>query len=246
MDRMIYTAMNGAKQVMQRQAYNNNNLANVSTAGFRRDFDIVRSMQLYGPGYQSRVYAQETTAGVDHESGRIMQTGRDLDLAIQGEGYIAIQAPDGTEAYTRAGDLKIDSAGFLKTGAGHSVMGNGGLVSIPPFEKLEIGGDGTISVRPLGQTAATLAAVDQIKLVKPDSKDLVKGSDGLLRHRNGEVQAPDASVTVVSGAIESSNVNAVDALVNMIELTRQFELNVKLMERADANNRASATLMRFS
>lgn len=246
MDRMIYTAMNGAKLAMLGQASNNHNLANLSTTGFQRDLDTAKSLNLAGPGYQSRVYAEQFNAGVDFRQGALMQTGRDLDLAIRGDGYIAVQAEDGSEAYTRAGDLRINNAGFLETGNGHAVLGNGGVISLPPFEKLEIGTDGTISIRPLGQTAATLAAVDRIKLVAPDKAQLVKGEDGLLRHREGVPQAANASVKVVAGALESSNVNAVDALVNMIELSRQFELNVKLMDRADANDRASATLMRLS
>lgn len=246
MDRMIYTAMNGAKHVMLKQASNNHNLANVSTTGFRRDLDAVASLTLYGPGYQSRVYADQRDAGIDQSPGSTQHTGRELDIALHGEGFIAVQADDGSEAYTRAGDLKVSTAGFLQTGSGHAVLGNGGPISIPPFEKIEVAADGTISIRPLGQTASTLAAVDRIRLVKPVESELVKRSDGLLEHKDQVAQPPDTSVKVVSGALESSNVNAVDALVNMIELSRQFELNIKLMERAESNDRASATVMRLS
>lgn len=246
MDRLIYTAMNGAKQVMLRQAANNHNLANVNTTGFRADLDAFKSLPLHGPGFNSRIYTEERSIGIDLSPGQLAHTGRDLDVAIHGDGFIAVQTRDGSEAYTRAGNLRINSNGILETERGDQVLGNGGLISLPPYEKLEIGGDGTISVRPLGQTAATLAAVDRIKLVNPDPQNLVKREDGLLQNRDRATAVADTDVKVVSGALESSNVNAVDALVNMIALSRQFELNVKMMERADSTDRASATLMRLN
>ncbi len=246
MDRLIYTAMNGAKQVMLQQANNNQNLANVNTIGFRADLDAFKSLPLAGPGYASRVYTEERNIGVDLSPGPLMQTGRELDIAVQGQGFIAVQADDGTEAYTRAGSLRVNADGLLETSSGNLVLGEGGVVSLPPFEKLEIGGDGTISIRPLGQTAATLAAVERIKLVKPDPSSLVKRADGLLQNPELVAEVADAEIKVVSGALESSNVNAIDALVEMIELSRVYEVNVKMMERADATDRASATLMRLN
>jgi flagellar basal-body rod protein FlgF len=246
MDRLIYTAMNGAKQIMLQQANNNHNLANVNTTGFRADLDAFKNLPMKGPGYESRVYSQEQSVGVDQSPGSLMQTGRALDVAVQGEGFIAVQAKDGSEVYTRAGNLRIGSGGMLETATGELVLGSGGIISLPPYEKLEIGTDGTVSVRPLGQTASTLAAVDQIKLVKPEIENLIKREDGLLQHKDNVPQAPDTEIKLVSGALESSNVNAVDALVNMIELSRLYELNIKMMESADATDRASATLMRLN
>ncbi len=246
MDRLIYTAMSGAKQVMLQQANNNHNLANVNTVGFKADLDAFRSLPVKGPGFESRVYTEERNTGVDLSPGQLMQTGRELDVAVHGSGFIAVQTSDGTEAYTRAGSLRVNSSGILETSSGQLVRGEGGIISLPPYEKLEIGTDGTISVRPIGQTASTLAAVDRIKLVKPEPADLVKREDGLLQHRDLIEQVADAEIKVVSGALETSNVNAIDALVNMIELSRLFEINVKMMERADATDRASATLMRLN
>ncbi len=246
MDRLIYTAMTGAKHVMLQLANNNHNLANISTAGFKGDYDVFRSLPLTGPGYQTRVYVEEQRVGADYAPGSLLFTGRELDLAINGDGFIAVQAADGTEAYTRSGDLRVTTAGLVETGAGHPVFGETGIVSIPPFEKLEIGIDGTISIRPLGQDVSTLAVVDRVRLVNPPIDQLVKRNDGLFQVRSLEPQPADAAVTVTSGSLEASNVNAVDAMVNMIQLSRQFEMNVKMMEQAENTDRASASLMRLA
>lgn len=246
MDRLLFIAMNGAKETMNAQAINANNLANVSTTGFRADFQSSLSQQVYGPGYASRVYASIEDEGVDFTPGSVISTGRDLDMAINGDGWFAVQAADGTEAYTRAGDLKLDHLGRLTNGAGHTVLGNGGPISVPQHEKLEIGADGTISIRPLGQPANTLAVIDRIKLVKPVNQDLVKGEDGLMRMRNGTAATADASVRVVSGSLESSNVNSVQALVRMIELARQYETHIKVMRSAEENDAAASEIIKIS
>ena len=245
MDRMLYIAMSGAKETMLSQAVNTNNLANANTTAFRADLDAYTSLQVNGPGHASRAYALDGGRGVDFAPGTLVATGRDLDVAVNGEGWIAVQAPDGSEAYTRAGDLRVDSAGLLTTGTGLPVLGNGGPVAIPPFDSLVIGADGTITILPTGQNANALAIVDRIRLVKPESTNLVKGEDGLLRTRDGVPAVPDASVQLVSGSLETSNVNGIDAMVNLIELSRQFELQVKMMKTAEENDRQSAQLMRL-
>lgn len=241
MDRMIYLAMSGAKQVALAQATNSHNLANASTPGFRADLDALTSLPVHGPTHASRVYASDERAGVDLDPGVVSATGRDLDVAINGAGFIAVQAPDGTEAYTRAGDLRVSAAGLLSTGAGHAVMGNGGPVAIPPFERIQIGADGTISIVPLGQGSASLAVIDRIKLVDPPRAAIDKRPDGLLG--SAEPAAADAAVRLESGALEGSNVNTVDALVNMIELARLFEMNVKTMQAASENEAATNRLL---
>lgn len=244
MDRMLYIAMTGASQTLTAQAANNHNLANASTTGFRADLAAFRAMPVYGPGAPTRVYAMAERPGIDFQSGTVTATGRDLDIAVNGQGFIAVQAPDGSEAYTRAGDLRVSTAGLLVTGAGHPVLGNGGPISLPQAEQLEIGNDGTISIRPAGQSAATLAVVDRIKLVNPPLDKLVKGNDGLLR-QDDDVPAPaDGLVTIVSGSLETSNVNAVDAMVNMITLARQFEMQVKMMRTTEQNDEAAAAILR--
>ncbi len=242
MDKMIYVAMNGAREVMFRQASNNHNLANINTTGFKADLDSVQSKPIYGPGYPGRVYVQSTSAGVDHSGGQIKHTGRELDIAINGDGFIAVQDRDGSEGYTRAGDLRINSAGLLESGAGYPVIGNSGPIAIPPSQKIEIGSDGTISIQPLGQTATTLAIVDRIKLVNPEPSELEKSETGIFHTTEKTAQA-DASVSVLSSSLEASNVNAVEALVKMIELSRQYEAQVKMMKSAEDNDAAAKKLL---
>lgn len=246
MDRMLYIAASGASQLMERQAINANNLANVATTGFQADLAAAQARPVYGPVYASRVYAATEAAAVNHDKGSIQATGRELDVAINGQGWLAVQAPDGSEAYTRAGDLRLSAEGMLQTGAGHPVLGDGGPILVPPAQKLEIAEDGTLSIQPIGQGASELAVIGRIKLVAPDPADLVKGADGLLRTRDGAPAPAEANVRLVSGALESSNVNAVEALMNMMSLARQFEAQTKLMETARDNDAASARLMNIS
>ncbi len=245
MDRLLYVAMSGAKETLHAHAVNTHNLANANTVGFRADLDAFNSMPVYGPGYASRAYALASDVEVDFTAGGLMTTGRELDVAVNGGGWIAIQAPDGNEAYTRAGDLRIDSSGLLTTGAGQPVMGNAGPIAISPYQKLEIGNDGTISIQPLGQDPNTLAIVDRIKLVNPDVANLIKGQDGLIRTKNGAPALPDAGIRLVSGSLESSNVNSIESMVKMIDLARQFELQVKMMSTSEENDKATASLMQL-
>ncbi len=245
MDRIIYTAMNGARQIMLKQASNNHNLANLNTTGFRADLDAFRSKPMYGPGQPSRVYVQDNRAGVDFAQGQLITTGNDLDVAIGGEGFIAVQDKDGNESYTRRGDLRISPGGVLENGAGYPVMGNGGPIAIPPYEKLDIGRDGTISIKPLGQSAASMAVIDRIKLVNPNTLDLEKTRSGLFRLTSGEDADPDASVKLETGMIETSNVNPIEAMVNMIELARQFEMHVNILKQAQEMDTSAATVARL-
>jgi len=245
MDRMLYIAMTGARQTMLSQAVNTNNLANATTPGFRADLATAVSLALHGPGLDSRVYGMTDGNGVDLTPGSLQRTGRELDVAVEGDGWIAVQAPDGGEAYTRAGDLHVDSFGILTTGAGHPVIGNGGPIAIPPNAKLDIGADGTISIRPLGQGVKALAIVDRIKLVKLPPDQVMKGDDGLVRLKGGGKAEADASVTLVSGALESSNVNAVNSMIRLIELARQYESQVRMMKTAEEDDRAAARLLQM-
>ena len=246
MDEMLYLAMTGAKQTEFAQSINSNNLANVSTTGFRGDLHSFSSIPIEGPGVETRINAVVDSYGTDFSQGPIATTGRDLDVAVQGAGFIAVQAPDGSEAYTRAGDLRVEAGGLLSTGAGHLVLGEGGgPVAIPPNASLLIGRDGTISIQPLGQGPETISQVDRIKLVNPDSGQLQKGSDGLLRMADDQIADPDASVSVISGALEQSNVNVAKTLVNMIELARQYEMQVNVIKESEENADAAAQLMRL-
>lgn len=245
MDEMIYLAMTGAKQTEYAQAINSNNLANISTTGFRADLHSFSSVPIEGPGVESRVNAVVNSYGTDFSQGAVLSTGRDLDVAIQGSGFLTVQAADGSEAYTRAGNLRIGSGGLLETGSGRLVIGNGGPVAIPPNSSLLIGTDGTVSVRPLGQGPETLATVDRLKLVDPDTRLLAKGTDGLFRLPDGEIASADASMRLVSGVLEQSNVNVAKTLVNMIQLSRQYEMQVNVIRTSKEDADAAAQLMRI-
>lgn len=243
MDRLLYVAMSGARETLRAQTANNHNLANASTTGFRADLAAFQARHVAGDGFASRVYATASTTGFDATSGTLVPTGRDLDVAVQGEGYLAVQGHDGRESYTRAGDLRIDSAGILRTGTGLPVLGDAGPVAIPPHASIAIGADGTVSIVPLGQGPETRAEVARIKLVNPPAGQLTKDADGLLRMQDGSDAPADASATLVSGVLETSNVNVTDALVNMIELSRRFDLQVRAMKTAEDNGAASARLL---
>lgn len=243
MDRLLYVAMTGASETMRAQTANNHNLANANTVGFRADLAAFQARAVAGDGHASRVYATASTTGFDDTAGNMMTTGRDLDVAVQGQGYIAVQGFDGREAYTRAGDLRVDAAGQLRTGTGLAVMGEGGPLAVPPHSSLLVGVDGTLSIVPLGQGPETRAQVGRIKLVNPATADVEKGADGLFRLRDGSDAPADAAVRLGSGVLESSNVNVADAMVNMIELARRFELQVRAMRTAEQNGEASARLL---
>jgi flagellar basal-body rod protein FlgF len=203
-------------------------------------------MPVFGDGHPTRVYGMSERPAIDFSKGSIVHTGSELDVAVNGNGWLVVQAKDGIEAYTRRGDLMLDANGLLTTGNGLPVMGNNGPIAIPPAEKIEIAPDGTISIRPLGQGADELATIDQIKLVNPPRDQLEKGDDGLMRLRDGTTAQPDVGTQLVSGSLEGSNVNIVDAMVNMIELSRRFELQVKMMKTAQDLENASASIMRMS
>ena len=245
MDRMLYVAMNGAKQNMLAQAVNSNNLANISTTGFRADLAAARSMPLFGgSGHPTRVYSMTEKPGIDFKQGAMSTTGRDLDIAVSGKGFLSVQAPDGNEAYTRAGDLKTDSAGVLQTGAGHIVLGESGPITIPESAKVDIGKDGTISIVQIGETGGS-TVIDKLKLVNPEARDLKRTENGLFVLKNGDNAEVDDEVSVISGTIETSNVNAASALVNMIELARQFEMQVKMLKTAEENNAQAVQIMKL-
>jgi flagellar basal-body rod protein FlgF len=244
MDRFLYISMSGAKETLRAQTVNNHNLANASTTGFRADLSAFQSRAVAGSGYASRAYATNSSIGWDSSQGALMSTGRDLDVGVQGPGWIAVQGPDGREAYTRAGDLRVDPSGMLMNGAGQTVLGEGGPISVPPNTSLMIAADGTISIVPVGQGPETTSQVGRIKLVNPPAESLARGEDGLFRTIDGTDAPPDANVRVASGVLESSNVNVADAMVNMIELSRHFDLQVKAMRTAEENAAASAQLLK--
>lgn len=248
MDKALYIAMTGGKHINRAQTVHANNMANASTLGFRADFAQARSAAIYyGDGLPTRAYSLSENPATDFRFGSLSETGRDLDVAVDGEGWIAVQGFDGTEAYTRAGNLRIDALGQLRTADGRQVLGDTGPLTLPPHEKVQIGDDGTISVRAQGQAPNVLAQVGRIKLVKLDDSQLEKGGDGLLRLRPGEPPAlPDATVRLQTGFVEGSNVNVVEEFTQIIALARQFDLQLKLMRTTEDNSGAATRLLQHS
>ncbi|MFM2449010.1 MAG: flagellar biosynthesis protein FlgF [Pseudomonadota bacterium] len=237
MDRMIYLSMAGAKATMQRQDTLANNLANVSTVGFRAELQAFRAVPVQGSGASTRVYALETTPGYDNSPGVITNTGRNLDVAAQGKSWFAVQALDGTEAYTRAGGFEVSSDGALVTRSGLPVMGDGGPIQVPPNSEVSFGSDGTVSSTVNGRSTA----VGKLKLVTPEAA-LTRGEDGLFRAAEGDLPA-DATARIQSSALEGSNVSPVETMVAMIAAARQFETQMKMLQTAEANEKSSAQLL---
>jgi len=245
MDRLLYVAMSGAKETLRAQAANNHNLANANTTGFRADLSAFQTQDVAGPGLPARAYATDAVTGWDASSGSLDATGRDLDVAIKGPGWIAVQASDGTEAYTRAGDLRVDPSGALMTATGSTVLGDAGPITVPPYSTIHIGGDGSVSIVPRGQTPMTVSTVGRIRLVNPPASELTRGTDGLFRTASGTA-SPDASVKLVPGTLESSNVNIAETMANMIELARSYEVQVKAMKTAEDTASSSTKLLQGS
>lgn len=240
MDRSLYVAMTGATQVMRAQEAVSHNLANASTVGFKSELSAFQSLPVLGQGEATRINAVARGIGADTTQGSVTSTGRSLDVAVQGSGWIAVQAPDGSEGYTRAGDLQLTADGLLTDASGHPVIGNGGPINLPASAQLLIGEDGTISTVPIGEGPATVAALDRLRLVNPDPTQLVQGGDGLMHLAGGGNAAPDTTVRVTSGALENSNVNASSELVKMIALSRQYDMQIKSI-KASEDNAASAS-----
>lgn len=241
MDRLAYLASAGAKQLLHRQETIAHNLANVNTPGFRADLDAFRAVPVQGAGPATRVFVAESTPGFDTTPGTLQATGRNLDVAIEGEGFMVVEARDGSEAYTRAGSLDIGADSTLRTRSGLVLQGDGGPISIPENARVTIGRDGTVSAMS-GADNKSVSVVGRIKLVNPPATSLVKGGDGLFRSADGSAAA-DPNVKLVDGTLEGSNVNPVDALVGMIAVARQFETQMRLMTSAEQNSREANKLL---
>ena len=241
MDRLIYLAMSGAKATMQRQETLANNLANVSTIGFRAELAAFRAVPVEGSGASTRVYSLESTPGYDASPGQVAATGRNLDVAMKGASWLAVQGLDGTEAYTRGGSLDINADGNLVTTSGLTVLGDGGPIQIPPDNQVGIAADGTVSVTDINGHSTS---VGKLKLVTPEAP-LTRGTDGLFRAGNGDLSA-DPLARVQDGALEGSNVSAVETMVAMIAAARQFEAQMKSLSNAEGNDKAASQLLSVS
>lgn len=235
MDRLIYTAMSGAKHILEQQATNSHNLANATTTGFRAQLDSFRAVPVIGEGLPTRAFVVDATVGADFSTGSLQNTGRDLDVALQGKGWLVVQAEDGSEKMTRHGSLKVNENGVLQTQNGLSVMGDGGQITIPPEVTIAIAKDGTISAVPMGSKPAAVQVIGRLKLVNPPESNLLRDADGLFKTKDGTTPDAEANVTVANGMLEGSNVNVVESMVTMINLARQFEMQMKLLTNAESN-----------
>jgi len=243
MDALIYTAMSGAERVQRAQAVHANNLANLETAGFRANIEQASAAQVQGYGYDARHMAQERSDVISARTGTQRDTGRDLDIAIQGDGLFAVAqgGPDGAEAYTRGGNFSVDPEGRLRLGQ-HVVLGEGGPIVLPAHDKLEVQADGSIAILAAGQ--AEMQTVDKLKLVNPGFRQMTKNEAGLLVMRDGSTPAADPNVQVAAGKLESSNVSAVEEMVTTMNLAREFELQMRLYKAADGMADAGNRLVR--
>lgn len=246
MDKALFIAMTGAKHNMLAQTARSNNLANVNTVGFRADFEQARSMPVFGPYHPSRAYALTERPATNIEMGSYDHTGNPLDIAIKGEGWIAVLDPNGEEAYTRRGDLNIDPNGVLRTGNGLAILGEGGPIVVPQGQHLYINADGGLGIAGPGGDNELL---DQIKLVSASELEIKmeKGLDGLMRPRDFEGELPvSGNVQLEVGAVETSNVNAVGELTSLLSLSRQYEMNIKMMKTVDENGATARSVLRMS
>lgn len=245
MDRLVHTAMTAMRGAMARQTAIANNLANANTTGFRAEIANARTTWLNGPGVNARAQASEQVIAADMASGTVTQTGNPLDIALNGDALLTVQAPDGDEAYTRRGDLKLSESGLLTTGDGHPVLGEGGPITLPPADSITIAKDGGIWIVPQGGDPAQSQQIDRLKLASPQGSQIAKGLDGLFREKNGGVLPSDPDATVTAEALEGSNVNPTLALVQMIDASRAWETQIKLVSTAKEMDDGGASLMRL-
>ncbi len=243
MDKLIYTAMTGAKATFDRQASVAHNLANASSTGYRAEEHRLRAVPIQSAALATRAFVVDASVVNDFSAGPMQQTGRALDVAVQGQGWFALAMPDGSEAYTRNGSFETNVNGVLQSRSGIPVQGNGGPISIPPDNEIEIAKDGTISLKAISGAHNQVTQIGTLKMVNPPEADLVRGADGLFRLKDGNTAPQDANVRVAGGFLEGSNVNVVDQMVSMISLARQFEMQTQLLTNAETNDRAAAQIL---
>ncbi|WP_299074860.1 flagellar basal body rod protein FlgF [uncultured Paraglaciecola sp.] len=246
MDKLLYIAASGAKQDLLGASVRANNLANAQTTGFKAQLEQARAMPAFGEGLPTRVFSMTENAVNNFDGGAQIQTGRELDLAIQGDGWFSVLDAQGNEAYSRNGSFELGPNGELKDSHGNTIVGDGGPVFLPiPLSNINIANDGTLSVRPQGAPATVLEEVGNLKLVNPNVRDMERGSDGLFRLKSGELAEVDLQVNIRTGVLEGSNVNPVEEMVNMISLQRHYEMQVKMMKQAKEIDTRGNSLLRI-
>jgi len=245
MDRSIYVSMTGVKHLFDQQAASANNLANASTTGFKAQIDAFHTVGVQGDGSPTRSYVMASAIGTDVTPGPIETTGRSLDVAVDGQGYFAVQAADGSEAYTRAGTFQLSADGTIVTLAGQPVMGDGGPITLPPNTTVQFAKDGTVNAISADNVTPPVS-LGRLKLVSIDPSNLNRGTDGLFRQRDGQYADTNENVRITPGALEGSNVNLTDSLVNMIEISRQLEMQMKSLQTSDTNAQSANELLRHA
>ena len=243
-DRFAFTAMTGAKHAMGQLATTTHNMANLQTPGFREMLSMFRAVPVDGASADSRAFVVDSTPGADWTPGSVSPTGNPLDVAIQDQGLFVVRRGDGQEAYTRSGKFHLDAQGFLVTSSGLNVLDDqGSEIQIPEgAQDIQIQANGTVRVTLPGQIFD--APVARLKLVNPLSHTLERLPDGLFGSSE-ELEASD-DVKVLQGSLEGSNVNAAQAMVQMIAQNRLFDLNIRLVQAAEQNSKTAGTLMSLS
>ncbi|QID18379.1 flagellar basal-body rod protein FlgF [Nitrogeniibacter mangrovi] len=243
MDKLIYIAMTGAKHTLGQQDAVAHNLANANSTGFREEMHRFRAVDVQNSPLPSRAFVVDASVATDFSTGPLQYTGRTYDAAIEGKGWFAVQAADGSEAYTRDGSFQLSPDGVLLTRSGQPVIGDGGPITIPPDNEVVIGKDGSISAIPATGDRNAVNVIGRLKLVNPPEETLQRGDDGLFRVKGGAPAPLDETVQVAGGYLEGSNVNVVDQMVNMISLARQFEMQTQMLQKAEANDQAANKLL---
>jgi len=243
MDKLIYTSLTSGKHTLAQMDTVTHNLSNISTDGFKAQMDSFRAVPKLSTDLPVQAFVVNSTTGADFTPGVTHETGRELDVAVQGSGWLVVQGKDGKEAYTRAGSLKTDENGVLQTQRGLNVVGVGGDITIPADVSVTISKDGTVSTIPVGNKVANTTLIGQLKLVNPPENTLVRGDDGLFRTNDGSQPDADPGVAVVGGSIESSNVNSVESLVTMISLSRQFDIHMQMLTNAQTNDAKASSVL---
>lgn len=245
-DTALYVGMTGARQSLHALRVISNNLANANTVGFRADYETIKTIPTNKNKLQTRIYSAPEKTYSDFKQGPMIDTGGDLDIAINGRGFIAVQTKEGKEAFTRAGNLQVTKEGLIVTGRGDMVLGSSGVITIPPSARINIGEQGTITVQPLGQSPNELTKLGSIKLVDISYNQLQKGEDGLFYLEEGGSVTPSASVKITTGVLEGSNVDPVRALSELIDISRQFEMHTKMMKSIEDNSGKANQLLNIT
>lgn len=243
MDRLIYTAMTGAAATMGQEAAVAHNLANATSTGFKAELHRLRAVPIQNTQLPTRAFVVDASVADDFTPGPLQHTNRSMDVAVQGKGWLAVQLPDGTEAYTRNGSLEVNANGILQTRSGLPVVGSGGPITVPPDVEVVVGGDGTLSAVPRTGARNNTTTVGQLKLVNPPEQDMRRGGDGYFRLADGNPAPADPAVRVASGYLEGSNVNVVEQMVTMISLARHYETQTKLLSVAQEMDRSASQLV---